>query len=63
MATATNETYKTLDLFRDQLSLEADFQFGYAVTLRQNKGRELIRGVGSSPRKAVEDLVNKWENG
>lgn len=58
-----NETYRTLDLFRDQLYLEADFQFGYAVILRQNQGRELIRGVGSSPKKAVEDLVNRWECG
>jgi hypothetical protein len=59
----TNETYRTLDLFRDQLSLEADYQFGYAVTLRQNQGKEIIRGVGSSPRKAVEDLAQKWEKG
>ena len=58
-----NETYRTLDLFRDQLTLEADYQFGYAVTLRQNQGKEIIRGVGSSPRKAVEDLAAKWENG
>lgn len=60
---ASSETYRTLNLFRDQLVLEADYQFGYAVTLRQNQGKELIRGVGSSPRKAVEDLANKWENG
>lgn len=60
---ANSETYRTLNLFRDQLVLEADYQFGYAVTLRQNQGKELIRGVGSSPRKAVEDLANKWENG
>jgi hypothetical protein len=60
---ANNETYRTLNLFRDQLVLEADYQFGYAVTLRQNQGKELIRGVGSSPRKAIEDLANKWENG
>ena len=60
---ANNETYRTLNLFRDQLGLEADYQFGYAVTLRQNQGKELIRGVGSSPRKAIEDLANKWENG
>lgn len=59
----TNETYRTLDLFRDQLTLEADYQFGYAVTLRQNQGKEIIRGVGSSPRKAVEDLAAKWEKG
>lgn len=57
------ETYRTLDLFRDQLVLEADFQFGYAVTLRQNGGKSLMRGVGSTPRKAVEDLANKWEIG
>ncbi|WP_295056913.1 hypothetical protein [uncultured Fibrobacter sp.] len=60
---ANSETYRTLNLFRDQLVLEADYQFGYAVTLRQNQGKELIRGVGSSPRKAIEDLANKWENG
>ena len=59
----SSETYRTLDLFRDQLVLEADFQFGYAVTLRQNGGKELIRGVGSSPKHAVEDLLVKWENG
>ena len=58
-----SETLKTLDLFRDQLVLEADFQFGYAVTLRQNGGKALIRGVGSSPQKAMEDLAAKWENG
>lgn len=58
-----NETYKTLDLFRDQLVLEADYQFGYAVTLRQNHGKEIIRGVGASPSKAVEDLAAKWEKG
>ena len=60
---ANSETYRTLNLFRDQLVLEADYQFGYAVTLRQNQGKDLIRGVGSSPRKAIEDLANKWENG
>ena len=60
---ANSETYRTLNLFRDQLVLEEDYQFGYAVTLRQNQGKELIRGVGSSPRKAIEDLANKWENG
>lgn len=58
-----SETYRTLDLFRDQLVLEADFQFGYAVTLRQNGGKALIRGVGSSPQKAMEDLAAKWEKG
>ena len=60
---ANSETYRTLNLFRDQLVLEADYQFGYAVTPRQNQGKKLIRGVGSSPRKAIEDLANKWENG
>lgn len=58
-----SETYRTLDLFRDQLVLEADFQFGYAVTLRQNGGKALISGVGSSPHKAVEDLAEKREKG
>ena len=57
-----SETYRTLDLFRDQLELEADFQFGYAVVLRQN-GMTLMKGVGSSPHKAVEDLASKWEDG
>ena len=58
-----SETLKTLDLFRDQLVLEADFQFGYAVVLRQNHGKPLLRGVGSTPHKAVEDLAEKWEKG
>ena len=58
-----SETYRTLDLFRDQLELEADFQFGYAVVLRQNHGKQLLRGVGSTPHKAVEDLDEKWEKG
>lgn len=58
-----SDTYRTLDLFRDQLALEADFQFGYAVVLRQNGGKPLMRGVGSSPHKAVEDLAAKWEIG
>lgn len=58
-----SETYRTLDLFRDQLELEADFQFGYAVVLRQNHGKPLLRGVGSTPHKAVENLAAKWEKG
>ncbi|MCQ2090317.1 MAG: hypothetical protein MJY93_08720 [Fibrobacter sp.] len=57
------ETYRTLDLFRDQLVLEADFRFGYAVVLKQNQGKPLVRGVGSTPHKAVEDLANQWEKG
>lgn len=60
---ANSEALKTLDLFRDQLVLEADFQFGYAVVLRQNHGKPLLRGVGSTPHKAVEDLAEKWEKG
>lgn len=60
---ANSETLKTLDLFRDQLELEADFKFGYAVVLRQNHGKPLLRGVGSTPHKAVEDLAEKWEKG
>lgn len=60
---ANSEALKTLDLFRDQLELEADFQFGYAVVLRQNQGKPLLRGVGSTPHKAVEDLAEKWEKG
>jgi hypothetical protein len=58
-----SETYKTLDLFRDQLELEADSQFGYAVVLRQNQGKPLLRGVGSTPHKAMEDLAETWEKG
>lgn len=57
------ETYLTLDLFRDQLVLESDFRFGYAVVLKQNQGKTLFRGVGSTPQKAVEDLANQWEKG
>lgn len=60
---ANSEALKTLDLFRDQLELEADFQFGYAVVLRQNQGKPLLRGVGSTPHKAVEDLAETWEKG
>ena len=60
---ANSETYRTLDLFRDQLELEADFQFGYAVVLRQNHGKSLLRGVGSTPHKAMEDLAETWEKG
>lgn len=60
---ANSETLKTLDLFRDQLVLEADFQFGYAVVLRQNQGKPLLRGVGSTPHKAMEDLAETWEKG
>ncbi len=59
----SSEVLKTLDLFRDQLVLEADYQFGYAVALRQNGGKPLLRGVGSSPHLAVLDLAAKWENG
>ncbi|WP_290724179.1 hypothetical protein [Fibrobacter sp. UBA2449] len=58
-----SETYRTLDLFRDQLELEADSQFGYAVVLRQNQGKPLLRGVGSTPHKAMEDLAETWEKG
>ena len=58
-----SETYRTLDLFRDQLVLEADSQFGYAVVLRQNQGKPLLRGVGSTPHKAMEDLAETWEKG
>ena len=58
-----SETLKTLDFFRDQLVLEADSQFGYAVTLRQNDGKALISGVGSTPHKAMEDLAETWEKG
>ncbi len=60
---ANSEALKTLDLFRDQLVLEADFSFGYAVVLRQNGGKPLMKGVGSSPHKAMEDLASKWEKG
>ena len=60
---ANSETLKTLDLFRDQLVLEADSQFGYAVVLRQNQGKPLLRGVGSTPHKAMEDLAETWEKG
>ena len=60
---SNSEVLKTLDLFRDQLALEADFQFGYAVVLRQNGGKPLMKGVGSIPHKAMEDLTSKWEKG
>lgn len=58
-----SETYKTLDLFRDQLVLEADYTLGYAVVIRQSAGKELMRGVGASPHAAMTDLLKKWENG
>lgn len=56
-------TLETISLFAGQLVLEEDFQFGYAVTLKQNHGKPIMKGVGSSPKKAVEDLVSKWEKG
>ena len=59
----SSEALRTLDLFRDQLELEADSQFGYAVVLRQNQGKPLLRGVGSTPHKAMEDLAETWEKG
>ena len=54
---------ETLDSFRDQLSLEADYTHGYAVVIRQSAGKELMRGVGASPHAAMTDLLKKWENG
>lgn len=57
------DSKETLDFFRDQLSLEADFTYGYAVVIRQNQGKTLMRGVGASPHAAMIDLLAKWENG
>ena len=57
------DIYKTLDLFRNQLELEADSRFGYAVSLIPKYGKTLLQGVGASPHKAVEDLAKKWEKG
>lgn len=54
---------ETLDFFRDQLSLEADYTLGYAVVIRQSAGKELMRGIGASPHAAMTDLLKKWENG
>ncbi len=54
---------ETLDFFRDQLSLEADYTLGYAVVIRQSAGKELMRGVGASPHAAMTDLLQKWEKG
>jgi hypothetical protein len=54
---------ETLDFFRDQLSLEADYTLGYAVVIRQSAGKELMRGVGASPHAAMTDLLKKWEKG
>jgi len=54
---------ETLDFFRDQLSLEADYTHGYAVVIRQASGMALMRGVGKSPHDALCDLLDKWENG
>lgn len=54
---------ETLDFFRDQHSLEADYTLGYAVVIRQSAGKELMRGVGASPHAAMTDLLKKWENG
>lgn len=58
-----NSPKETLDFFRDQLSLEADYTHGYAVVIRQSAGKELMRGVGASPHAAMNDLLAKWENG
>ena len=58
-----NSPKETLDFFRDQLSLEADYTHGYAVVIRQSAGKELMRGVGASPHAAMTDLLAKWENG
>lgn len=58
-----NSPKETLDFFRDQLSLEADYTLGYAVVIRQSAGKELMRGVGASPHAAMTDLLKKWENG
>lgn len=54
---------ETLDFFRDQLVLEADYTHGYAVVIRQASGMALMRGVGKSPHDALCDLLDKWENG
>ena len=54
-----NSPKETLDFFRDQLSLEADFTHGYAVVIRQTAGKELMRGVGASPHAAMNDLLAK----
>ena len=53
------DSKETLDFFRDQLSLEADYTHGYAVVIRQSA----MRGVGTSPHAAMNDLLAKWENG
>ena len=58
-----NSPKETLDFFRDQLSLEADYTHGHAVVIRQSAGKELMRGVGTSPHAAMNDLLAKWENG
>ena len=63
MSRMQNSPKETLDFFRDQLSLEADYTHGYAVVIRQSAGKELMRGVGTSPHAAMNDLLAKWENG
>ena len=50
-----------LELFKGQISLETDSQFGYAVTIRHEMGKPIVKGVGSSPSKALEDLAVKME--
>lgn len=59
-----NTSIATLDIFRDQLKLTTDIEFGYAVELRdEGSNRPLLKGVGTSPKKAMLDLLVKWENG
>ncbi len=56
-----NDAYRMLELFKGQISLETDSQFGYAVTIRHDMGKPIVKGVGSSPSKALENLAVKME--
>lgn len=54
---------KTLDLFREQISLEIDYEFGYAAIIYdKSSGKAVIKGVGTTPHLATEDLANKWNH-
>lgn len=52
-----------LKLISHNIQIVEDPEFGYAVELRREIGKPIIKGKGTTPKAAFEDFVNKFEKG
>lgn len=57
------DTFDMLKLISHNIQIVEDPEFGYAVELRREIGKPIIKGKGTTPKAAFEDFVNKFEKG